>query len=311
MGSIRRLRKHHFDESSEDSGSDWDVITKPTFFTKKTVVPNEKSGIMDFFPDLKFRKKKVALVLSGGGAKGMAHVGLIRELEKYDVDIDFISGTSMGAIIGAIYALEKNLILVDKYLKHTVKDFVRLKDFNFSLKGLIKGIVIEDLLWSIYGNSKFEDAKINFVVNAVDLENGKEVVFNEGKILDAVRASMSLPVIFTPKTINGRRYVDGGVVNNVPYAHVPKKYKKVIVCDVNHYFPSLKKNHSGLEYFYHVISLLEHNATRIPDDKRIVLVRPDMTNIMVGDFGKSKEAVYRGSEEAKKVLPNYFKKIKD
>ncbi len=307
MQGVRRLRKHDFEEKEDN---DWSIFTQPTIFTKKTVTPDRKSSVIDFFPDLKFSNNKVAVVLSGGGAKGLAHVGVLRELEKYNVNIDFISGTSMGSIIGAIYALEKNLDLVDRYLKHTVKDLVRFKDFNFSLKGFVKGVVIEELLWSIYGNSTFDDTKIKLVVNAVDLESGQEVVFKEGKILDAVRASMSIPIIFAPKIIRGKMYVDGGVVNNVPYNHVPKRYKKVIICDVNSRLPTLKKNHSGLEYFYHVLSLLEHNATRIPNDKRIVLLQPDMENITVGDFSKMKVAIQKGEEEAKRVFPKYFKKVR-
>ncbi len=308
MGSIRRMRRHDFEKESSGS-SDWDIITKPTFFTKKTVEPDRNSSIIDFFPELKYKNNKVAVVLSGGGAKGLAHVGLLRELVKYNVDIDFIAGTSMGSIIGAIFALEKNLDLVDKYLKHTIKDLVRLKDFKFSLKGFIKGMVIEELLWSIYGNSTFADTKIELVVNAVDLESGKEVVFKEGKILDAVRASMSIPIVFTPKVIRGRMYVDGGVVNNVPYNLVPKRYNKVIICDVNSQLPKLKKKHSGLEYFYHVLSLLEHNATKVPDDKRIIWVRPNMQDITVGDFSKMEEAVARGAAASRDVLPKHFKKV--
>ncbi|MFP4656522.1 MAG: patatin-like phospholipase family protein [Candidatus Woesearchaeota archaeon] len=306
MNALRRMRRHELRDDAED---EWDVLRRPTVFRKKTVTPDKKSGIMDFFPDLKYKRDKVAVVLSGGGAKGMAHVGVLRELEKYNVDIDFISGTSMGSIIGAIYALEKNLDLVDRYLKHTVKDLITFKDFNFSLKGLVKGVVIEELLWSIYGNATFDDTKIDLVVNAVDLESGKEVVFREGKILDAVRASMSIPIIFTPKVINDKMYVDGGVANNVPYNHVPKKYKKVIVCDVNSHLPPLKKNHSALGYFYHVLSLLEHNATKVPDDKRIIWLRPDMKDITVGDFAKMKTAVEIGTREAQNVFPQCFKKI--
>lgn len=305
-GNILYDDKHHEDESS---GIDWSIFTRPTFLKKKTVEPSKKNGVLDYFPDL-LKKNKVAVVLSGGGAKGLAHVGILKELNKYDVNVDFISGTSMGAILAAVYALEGDLDLVDRHLKHRARDLVTLKDFSLSLKGMIKGIVIQDILRNLYGDATFEDTKIDLAINAVDIESGKEVIFRHGKIIDAVRASMSIPIVFSPKTINGRMYVDGGLVNNIPYNVVPKKYKKVIISDVNSQIPLLKKKYTGIEYFYHVISLLEHNAMKVPDDKRIMWLRPDMKDIGVGDFGKMKDAVERGRAEAERVLPKKFKKIK-
>ncbi|MFW5852420.1 MAG: patatin-like phospholipase family protein, partial [Nanoarchaeota archaeon] len=216
-------REIHFNNLEEEKkDEDWDFVNNPIILKKKTVSPRKRETILNFFPDLIRNKKKIALVLSGGGAKGLAHVGLIEELEKYNVDIRFISGTSMGAIIGALYALEGNLKLVNKYIKYRTRDLVTLRDFSFTLKGIIKGRAIEDLLKDLYGNSTFEDTKIPLVINAVDIETGKEVIFRKGKIIDAVRASMSIPIVFEPKRIKGRMYVDGGVVNNVPYNHVPK-----------------------------------------------------------------------------------------
>ena len=310
---VNKLRReiHYSEFEDKEKDSDWDVIKKPIILTKKTIVAKSKNKIFDYFPELKLNKaKKVALVLSGGGAKGLGHVGVIKELEKYDVQIDFISGTSMGAIIGAIYALEGNLDIIEKYINMNKKKLISLSDISFSLKGLIKGRAIEDILSDLYGNSTFKDTKIPLVINAVDAHTGKEVVFRSGKIIDAVRASMSIPVVFAPKNINGKIYVDGGVVNNAPYNHVPKSYKTVIVSNVNSKIPALKKNASGIQYFMHFLAIMEHNATHIPNDKRIIQVKPDMKNIYVGDFDKMKLAIKRGEIAAKHVLPRHLKKKK-
>lgn len=306
------VREIHYNElETKKKDDEWDIVTKPVILMKKTVRAKSNNKIFDYFPELRLsRKKKVALVLSGGGAKGLGHVGVIRELEKYAVDIDFIAGTSMGAIIGAIYALEGNLDIIDKYVNLNKKKLISLSDISFSLKGFIKGKAIENILSDLYGNSTFKDTKIPLVINAVDIHTGKEVIFREGKIIDAVRASMSIPVVFSPKKINGKIYVDGGIVNNAPYNHVPKKYKTVIVSNVNSKIPQLKEDASGVNYFLHFLTILEHNATHIPNDKRIIKVESDMKNIFVGDFAKMKEAIKRGEKAAKHVLPRHLKKKK-
>ena len=303
------LSKQDYEDKKKDS--DWDVIKKPIILTKKTIVAKSKNKIFDYFPELRLNKaKKVALVLSGGGAKGLGHVGVIKELEKYDVQVDFIAGTSMGAIIGALYALEGNFDLIDKYINVNKKKLISFSDISFSLKGFVKGKVIEDLLSDLYGNSTFDDTKIPLVINAVDIHTGKEVLFKSGRIVDAVRASMSIPVVLAPKKINGKMYVDGGIVNNAPYNHIPKKYKTVIVSNVNSKIPILRENASGIQYFMHLMAVMEHNATHIPDDKRIIKINSDMKNIYVGDFDKMKLAIKRGEVAAKRVLPKYLKKKK-
>lgn len=291
--------------------NDWNIFKEPVILTRKDTKPKKGSSIYNDFPELSpGKKKKIAVVLSGGGAKGLAHVGVLRELLKYNVEIDFISGTSMGAIVGAIYALEGSVDLIEKHLKYKARDLVTFRDFSFSLKGLFKGVVIEEVLRGFYGTSTFKDTKIPLVINAVDLESGKEVIFREGKIIDAVRASMSIPVVFTPKKINGRYYVDGGILDNIPYKHIPKKYKHVVIVDVNSELPKIKPTMSGISYFYHLLSMITYNSKRIPDDKRIIWVKPSMQHISVGEFSKMKEAIARGEKAAKDVLPKHFKKRK-
>jgi NTE family protein len=302
-------REIQYSEEKEKD-SDWNVLKGPIILTRKDTKPKKGSSIYRDFPELgPSKKKKIAVVLSGGGAKGLAHVGVIRELLKYNVEIDFITGTSMGAIVGAIYALEGNLDLIEKHLKYKTRDLITFRDFSFSLKGLFKGIVIEELLRGIYGTSTFQDTKIPLIINAVDLETGKEVVFKEGNLIDAVRASMSIPVVFAPKKIKGKYYVDGGLLDNIPYKFVPKRYKQVVIVDVNSELPSVKPTMSSLAYVHHLISMIMHNSRQVPTDKRIVWVKPNMKNITVGEFDKMAEAIKRGEKAAMDVLPKHFKKI--
>lgn len=299
-------------EISEEQQDVWNLFTGNFFLTKKEVSPSSKNKLYNLFPELRpIKKEKIALVLGGGGAKGLAHVGILKELEKYDVEVDFIAATSMGAIIGALYALEGNVNLIKQFTDVKSKDLISINDVSLSMKGILKGNIVEEILRGLYGNSTFEDTKVELAVNAVDVETGEEKIFRNGKLLDAVRASMSIPLVFMPKKIEGHLYVDGGLANNLPYNLVPKKYKKVIVCNVSSKIPKITKSTTGLKYFRHFISVIEHNATEIPNDKRVIYLAPETVDIFTEEFHRVKEAIQRGHDVCKDVFPKYFKKKAD
>jgi len=167
-------------------------------------------------------KQKVSLVLSGGGARGIAHIGVIEELEKRDYEIVVVTGTSMGALVGGIYALErleefKNwLFSLDK-----MKVF-HLIDFTFNSQGLIKGDRVFNHIKEIIADKRIEDLTIDFAAVAVDLLSKKEVVFRKGSIYEAIRASVAIPTVFTPVNMEETLLIDGGVLNNIPVNHATK-----------------------------------------------------------------------------------------
>ena len=179
-------------------------------------------------------KKKTALVLSGGGARGIAHIGVIEELEKQGFEITSIAGTSMGALVGGVYALGKLreykewLLTLDKF------DVFRLVDFTFSGRGLVKGDKVLNRMKEFISDKHIEDLDIPFSAVAVDLISKKEVVFREGSIYDAIRASISIPSVFTPVKKDDALLVDGGVLNNIPVNHVKRTRDDLLVAvDVN------------------------------------------------------------------------------
>jgi len=179
-------------------------------------------------------RQKVALVLSGGGARGIAHIGVIEELVKYGFEISSISGTSMGAVVGGVYALGKMeeyknwLYTLDK-----IKLF-RLVDFSFTAQGLVKGDKLLNTIKTFIPDANIEDLNIPYSAVAADIINKKEVVFTKGSIIDAIRASMAIPTIFTPvKTENGL-LIDGGIINNLPINHVKRAADDILIAvDVN------------------------------------------------------------------------------
>ena len=162
--------------------------------------------------------KSVSLVLGSGGARGMAHIGIIHWLEEHDYHIQSISGCSMGALIGGIYAAGK-LDEFEQWIHAITKlDIITLLDISWSKSGLVKGDKIINTLIDLVGDMKIEDLPINYTAVAADINEEKEIWINSGRLFDAIRASISLPMFFTPHYYNGAHLIDGGVLNPVPIA---------------------------------------------------------------------------------------------
>ncbi len=170
------------------------------------------------------QEKTISLVLSSGGAKGYAHIGVIKALEEEGYKIVSVAGTSMGALVGGLYAAGKLDEAYDWLRGIDNWEVFKLADLkNISKSGLINGEYIFEELHRIVGDVKIEDLRIPFCAVAADLDSGEEVVFRKGRLVDAIRASISLPLFFSPYAIKKKRFVDGGVVNGLPLnriAHV-------------------------------------------------------------------------------------------
>ena len=161
------------------------------------------------------QEKTVSLVLGSGGARGMAHIGIIKWLEEHNYKIESISGCSMGALIGGFYAAGK----LDKYSEWLatldVLGILKLLDFQGS-GGLVSGTVLMEKLQELVGDQNIEDLPIKFTAVASDINQEKEIWMSRGSLLSAIRASISLPLFFTPHLYEGTFLVDGGVLNPVP-----------------------------------------------------------------------------------------------
>ena len=163
-------------------------------------------------------KKRVSLVLGSGGARGLAHIGVIRELEAKNFQIASISGCSIGALIGGVYAAGK-LDEFDSWVRAISRlDMVSLLDMSWSSDGLVKGDKIIETLIELVGDRRIEDLPIPYTAIAADIRNEKEVWLRSGRLFDAIRASISLPLFFTPVPYKGFHLIDGGVLNPVPIA---------------------------------------------------------------------------------------------
>lgn len=162
--------------------------------------------------------KTVSLVLGSGGARGLAHIGVIKWLEENGFQIKSISGSSMGALVGGIYAAGKLDEFEQWVLAITKMEIFTLLDISWKASGLVKGDKIINALTGLVGDVMIEDLPLQYTAVAADIVNEKEVWMNSGKLFDAIRASISLPLFFTPFRYKGIDLIDGGVLNPVPIA---------------------------------------------------------------------------------------------
>jgi len=162
---------------------------------------------------------KIGLALSGGAARGLAHIGVLKALEEESIPIDIIAGTSAGAVVGACYAKERKAIALEEIaLGVDWKKMAQLVDLNLILlwKGFVQGEKAKSFLSSLIGDIEFKDLEIPFAVVATDAQSMKEIIISEGSVIEAVRASISMPAILTPVKWDDRFLIDGGVVNPLP-----------------------------------------------------------------------------------------------
>ncbi|NIA22566.1 MAG: hypothetical protein GWP03_00090 [Proteobacteria bacterium] len=163
------------------------------------------------------KRLKVGLVLGSGGARGLSHIGVLQILKRKNIKLDFITGTSIGAVIGSLYAsgmepeeIEAEALKIDKKQART------LFSPSLTISGLTDGKNIINLLKKYLGDKKFENLKIPFACVATEFYEGKAITLNSGYVLDAVRASLSVPILIKPYVLNDTIFLDGGISNPVP-----------------------------------------------------------------------------------------------
>ena len=222
------------------------------------------------------KKKTVSLVLSSGGARGLAHVGVIEELEKRGYEIIEIAGCSAGALVGGMYATGKMPEFKEWICNLDRVDVFSLMDFTFSSRGFIKGEKVYSALKKVVPDCQIEDLPIQFSCNAVEVHSGKEYVFRKGSLYKAIRASGSIPSVFLPAKIEKNHFIDGGVLNPVPISLISDPAKSlVVVVDVNglenEFISPPKKDESGKQLITLPGWLKEYQSKMrqfFPDEKK-------------------------------------------
>jgi len=276
------------------------------------------------------KKVKVGLVLSGGGAKGLAHIGALKVIEEAGVKIDYIGGTSMGAIIGALYAAGYSATELDSLFKSTnfagliqdnlprsAKTFYEKEDseryavtlpfnkFKISVPPAYSGgqniyNELVRLLYHVKDVKDFNKLPIPFVCIATDVETGKEVILNKGYLPEAIMASGTLPSLFEPASIDGKLLIDGGVVNNYPIDHVKLLGADVIIgVDVQHGLSDREALSSATEILLQINNFRTVEEMKEKSKKTNIYIRPNMSDYSVLDFDQSTTIMRLGETAAR------------
>ncbi len=286
-------------------------------------------------------KNKLGIVLSGGGAKGFAHIGVLKVLDEEKVPVDYIVGTSMGSIIGAFYAMgysgkEIEEIILNKQWIDYFNDFILreedlidnkvdrdryafsfpMKDWKLELpKGVVKGQNIDNVLSELYLDAKdiddFSKFPIPFACVATDVETGKEVILNSGYLPDSIRASMSLPSLLSPIEIDNKLLIDGGVVNNFPASvALDMGANYLIGIDIGGRLKKKEEISSFIDIINQTANYKKVEATNEARKKIDLLLLPDMSKYELLSFDKAKEIIAEGEKVAREQLEE-IRKFKD
>jgi len=255
--------------------------------------------------------KKVGLALGSGAARGLAHIGVLEVLEKEGIPIDMIAGTSMGALVGALYAKGYGIEPMKKLvLKLTSKRLTYFLDAALPRTGLIRGRKIEDTLKSVMDDAEFSDLKIPFSCVAADIENGEEVVMREGLVWEAVRASSSLPVILAVAKWDDRYLVDGGLVNPVPVSIVRDMGADFVIA-VNvlpHREVKATAEPNIFTVIMHTINIPGNRVIQVSLAGADVVVEPDLRHIGYAGFHQAEECIREGARAARGLISEIKKK---
>ena len=248
--------------------------------------------------------KKVGLCLGSGGARGLAHVGVLQVLEENGIVPDIISGCSAGAIFGAVYAAGTDLYLLEKYLG-TV-EAKTIIDLGIPIHGgILSGDKIEEVVLTLTHDLSFDETKIPFVCIATDLMTGEMKVFEEGKLHRAVRASMAVPGVFTPALIDDHYYVDGGVLEELPVSVLRERGADVVITSDlgikrNFFDP---EHPSPIDILRRSSDIMQANMTQQQADKGDVVIRPDASFMGLLRINGYEESVDAGRQKATEALP--------
>lgn len=251
-------------------------------------------------------RPKIALVLGGGAAKGFAHIGAIKALEDHDIFPDIIVGTSAGSVVGGLYAAGYTGFQLQA-LAFSL-EFDVLDDIAWSATGLLKGERLQAYINQLVKGRPIEKLNKMFGAVATDLKTGRAVLFRSGNTGQAVRASSSIPGVFQPTMIAGRRYIDGTVVSPVPVEFAKKMGANFIIAiDISGQLDISEPN-DAVEIMYQSLNIMEQRISHTELNKADVVVRPRIGDMDGSDFDMRYTAILEGEKAMKQQLP-YIKRM--
>jgi len=285
-------------------------------------------------------KVKVGLALGGGGARGLAHIGVLKVLERENIPIDLITGTSMGAIIGGVYALKKDISAIEKitekyskisefnidlsfgekekkdkpFFLKKMSDFLRrgyILNLELRRKYINDGEGVKKIIKDLVGDKAFTDTKIPFAAVAADLVRGEKVIIKRGKLFDALLASASIPGMFPPVILDKKILVDGGIVDVVPIKAAQSLGANfVIAVSVSQTIKKRVEFNNAVEIFFRSDSITSAELRKLQLSFADIVVTPKVGRFHWSDFSKPEQCVREGEIAAQNVILELKKKLK-
>ncbi len=264
---------------------------------------------------------KIGLALGSGGAKGLAHIGVIKVLEKHNIPVNYIAGSSIGALLGAYYATYKDT----QKLEDLILNFNKRKGFelfDFTIKGgLFKGVKAEKFIAEILEGAKFETLKIPFAAVATDINTAESIMLSEGSIVKAVRASVAVPAFYQPLLYKDRLLADGGLSNPIPVDVLTTMGADITIAvnlDSFYLEKTLKEMPALSRVPVHSINILRHTLAQQSAKTADIIISPQDT-LHVGILGwrfffdseKAKQIIKEGESVAEAALPQIQKSIQE
>ncbi|WP_062753509.1 patatin-like phospholipase family protein [Parageobacillus toebii] len=252
---------------------------------------------------------KIGLALGSGGARGFAHLGVLKVLEEEKIPISYIAGSSIGALVAALYASDLGLERLYKLAKSFRRnDYI---DFTIPKMGLIAGKRITEFIRLLTKGKKIEELSIPVAIVATDLQTGQKVVFRRGDVARAVRASISIPGIFVPERVDGRLLVDGGVVDRVPVSVVREMGADIVIAvDVSHVKVDGEIT-SIFDVILQSIDILQDELVRHRQLASDVMIRPHVEQYSSRAFTHAQEIIAIGEQETRKYVPEIRQAIQN
>lgn len=249
--------------------------------------------------------KEIGLALGGGAVLGAAHVGVLRAIDELDINIKYISGTSIGAFVAAFFAFGKNWNEIQQIASEL--EWIDITGVSLSRYGLLSNEKLGELIHKHIGKKDIQDSKIPLSMIATDVTSGEKVIINKGPVTKAVMASTCIPGIFKPIEINGRMLVDGGIVENVPINTVQQMGAEYVIgIDLNakHKF---NKPDNILDVIMNSFHLLMKQTVKSETGEADLLIEPDLAAFNRSDMGQVDELMEKGYEDSKEAFNKSFK----
>lgn len=250
---------------------------------------------------------KIALVLGSGAVRGFAHVGVIKVLEAQGIFPDMVIGTSAGSVVGVLYAAGYSGFDLQKMAFKLDEETVG--DWALPNRGFIKGEALQDFINKAVRNQTLDKLRKPFAAVATDLRSGEMMVFRRGNAGQAVRASSSIPSVFQPVSINGRDYVDGGLVSPIPVRVARDMGADVIIAVDISAKPKFAKIEGTLDILLQSFAIMVQSIGTHELAVADVVIRPETGGFGAGDFTRKHEAIMEGEKAAQAALPLIRKKI--